>query len=272
MTKRAVGSKWLKYNLLYEHPDLTPHLPVTQIFSKKSLRTMLQRYARVYVKPDHGARGIGVMRVSVLQGKYTLRYEFETREFREFEQLYEALRKRIKQRYLVQQGVDVLRRDGRPFDFRIMVQRRHRGDKWKCTGIAGRVAAKGKIVSNGSQGGTIYSARALLVPFVATKRYTQLLAEMYRVTIAAAETLSKQYPHLLELGIDLALSRGNYHPWILEVNTLPEVCPFTKLPDKAMLHRILAYGKYTGRRYKLHCTKAKAGSMRGSMRTKRESV
>lgn len=81
---------------------------------------------------------------------------------------------------------------------------------------------------------------------------------MYKLGVKCALQLSSAYPGLKEIGLDLALDR-RLTPWILEVNTAPDPCPFTKLKDTRMLDRIVRYGTAYGRTYKLKCMKAKRG-------------
>jgi D-alanine-D-alanine ligase-like ATP-grasp enzyme len=60
------------------------------------------------------------------------------------------------------------------------------------------------------------------------------------------------YPGMKEIGVDVALDR-ELRPWILEVNTRPDHCPFAVLQDQTMIRRIVHYGKQYGRTYKLAC-------------------
>jgi D-alanine-D-alanine ligase-like ATP-grasp enzyme len=59
-------------------------------------------------------------------------------------------------------------------------------------------------------------------------------------------------PGMKEIGVDVALDR-ELRPWILEVNTRPDHCPFAVLQDQTMIRRIVHYGKQYGRTYKLAC-------------------
>ncbi|MFB6473296.1 MULTISPECIES: YheC/YheD family protein [Paenibacillus] len=76
--------------------------------------------------------------------------------------------------------------------------------------------------------------------------------------LSVAAHMSHRYPALNELGLDLAVDQ-DLTPWILEVNTLPDPCPFTKLREQDTIQRIVAYGRAYGRRYPLNCTKSKQG-------------
>ncbi|MCC3374527.1 YheC/YheD family protein [Cohnella sp. REN36] len=254
--KTAVSSKLLKTKVLLGDPELARRVPATEPFSRERLRAMLDRHGMVYAKPDTGSQGIGVIRVEQRDGGY--RYQSGERicRFGSLQAMYGSLRVEIgSRRYLIQQGVRALRYEGRPFDFRVMVQR-NPSRRWECTGTAARVAPPGKIVSNGSQGGTIFSPDRLMGPIAGSARAQSLLRRMERLALRTAAAFARTYPAMNELGLDIAVDR-NLTPWILEVNTRPDPCPFAKLDDPASIRKIVRYGKAYGRRYCLKCAKAK---------------
>ncbi|GGD97784.1 YheC/YheD family protein [Paenibacillus nasutitermitis] len=257
--RTCVSSKLRKTRIVMRDRKLASHVPATRLFSRSQLAVMLKRYGMVYVKPDTGSLGIGVMRVEKTAGAY--RYQAGTRicVLRTFAELYDSIRRQAGSRtYLVQKGIHVLRHMGRPFDFRIMIQKGPSGN-WKPTGAAGRVAHPRKAVTNGSQGGSIYPVDALIVPLASKKASSRLLKEMYRMAKLTADRFNQTYPAMNELGLDIAVDR-RLKPWLLEVNTRPDPCPFTKLPDKTMINTIVAYGKAYGRRYCLTCSKSRKGA------------
>jgi hypothetical protein len=136
-----------------------------------------------------------------------------------------------------------------------MIQKNPKG-KWECTGTAGRVAHPQKAVTNGSQGGTIFKAEALIEPKAGNEKTAELLKQMNGLAEQTAARLSRTFPNLNELGVDIAVD-SSLKPWILEANSKPDPCPFTKLDDKSIIRKIKRYGKAYGRRYCLRCTKAK---------------
>lgn len=257
--KQTVSSKLIKTELL-RGGELGKHVPLTVPFTRNRLRSMLGKSGMVYVKPDTGSQGIGIMRVErTPNSRYRYQIGTERHDFGSYEEMYGSMRRRTDQRrHLIQQGVRVLRHEGRPFDFRIMTQKNAAG-RWIDTGIAGRVAHPGKIVSNGSQGGTIYEAGRLLRPAAGRAGTARTIGSMRRLALLAAVRFAREYPAMNELGIDIAVDR-RLKPWILEVNTRPDPCPFAKLEDRTAIRRIVRYGRRFGRRYCLRCGKAKSGT------------
>ncbi|MEK3714454.1 YheC/YheD family protein [Paenibacillus sp. FSL R7-0333] len=270
-----ISNKLTKTTVLAKKSELKRHIPETRKLSRRVLQAMLQNHQMVYIKPCCGSLGEGVIRVEqrMLRSssgagrseaepgtRQSYRYQAGTKihTYSNYSEAYQALLAETRGRsYLVQKGIRLLTYGGRPFDIRVMVQRNPQGE-WEATGAAGRVAHPQKVVTNGSQGGTIYPVETLLKAYTRSEKRSELLAQMYKLGVKCALQLSSAYPGLKEIGLDLALDR-RLTPWILEVNTAPDPCPFTKLKDTRMLERIVRYGKAYGRTYKLKCMKAKRG-------------
>ncbi|CAG7650200.1 YheC/YheD family protein [Paenibacillus allorhizosphaerae] len=255
-SRNSVASKLLKARMLLQHPELAKHVPVTRPFTQSQLLEMLGRYGMVYVKPDSGSQGIGVVRVEKRRSAYRYQSGMNIYTFGTFQGMVQSLKQRIgSKRYLIQKGIHLLRYQGRPFDFRIMIQKSP-ARRWEPTGTAARLAHPQKAVTNGSQGGTIYAAKDLLKPFAGSDQTAELLRKMNRLARLTAARIGRTYPAMNELGIDIGIDR-RLTPWILEVNTRPDPCPFTKLDDKEAIRKIITYAKAYGKRYPLVCNKSK---------------
>lgn len=263
---RSIPDKWTKTVIMQGDPVLKKYLPASKILTENSLREMLQQCGMVYVKPVRGSQGRGVMKAEMtgvkVLGRLVQGYACQLGEkrvtFPSYKAVYRSIMKASKGKaYLVQKGIRLLKHKGRSFDIRLVVQRAPRGG-WKATATLGRVAHPRKIVTNGSQGGTIYPTAYLLRSYTNAAGRMQLLKQMDQLAVRTAKRLRLDYPDIVELGLDIALDH-KLKPWILEVNNRPDHCPFTLLEDQSMLRRIVRYGKANGKVYRLDCKKAKRG-------------
>jgi D-alanine-D-alanine ligase-like ATP-grasp enzyme len=134
--------------------------------------------------------------------------------------------------------------NGRPFDIRVVVQRRRHSGRWKVTGKVAKVAGNGYIVTNISRSkGTVLPVKtAISKSSLGGLSADSLLSRIKRVAILAAERLRKIYPDQRIYGMDIGLDhRGDV--WIIEANRRPILSHFLKLKDKTMYRRIQAYKK-----------------------------
>lgn len=253
--KKYVSSKLIKTKVLLQNQSLIEYVPRTAGLTSHRLLHMLNRYKMVYIKPVSGSLGIGVIKVEQIGSNYRYREDIHTYTFRTFHQMYDSIQRRIGTKpYLVQKGIIMLRHNNRPFDFRVMVQRNGEG-RWDCTGVAARLAHPKRAVTNGSQGGTIYTAVDLLSKVMDQAKAEKIVNQMRQIGLMTANQFDSSYSAMNELGLDVAVDR-KHKLWIIEVNTRPDPCPFTKLPDATMIKTIVEYGKGYGRTYNLRCTKA----------------
>lgn len=263
-SRSRIPDKWAKTKALWADRMLRKHIPLTKRMTMASLRSMLRQYGMVYIKPSHGSRGRGVMRVERMKTrkagklKTSFAYQLGVRRavFSTCESAYRSILRETKgETYIVQKGIYLIKHRGRPFDIRLVVQRAPRGG-WEATATISRVAHPRKIVTNGSQGGTIYPTASLLSSYSNAAKRTSLLKQMDRLGIATAKRLRRTYPGIVEIGLDFAIDR-KLKPWILEVNTAPDMCPFALLSDQTMIRKIIRYGKAYGRTYHMGCIKEK---------------
>jgi glutathione synthase/RimK-type ligase-like ATP-grasp enzyme len=248
---RNIPDKWKKHEVLRKHARLSRYMPETRRLTRSSLDAMLRKYGMVYVKPVIGSLGAGVMRVERRGSGLQYQAGLRIRRFARLRPGYAAIVRETRRKpYMVQQGIRLARYRGRPFDIRVMVQRTPKRS-WTVTGMAGRVAHPRKVVTNGSQGGTIYPVSVLLP-------HSARLRHIGRIGIRAARRMRAVFPGVVEIGLDVAIDRAG-KPWILEANTRPDPCPFTKLPSRGALRRIVRYQAAWGIRRSLRCVKAKRG-------------
>jgi len=240
--RKNVLSKWLKTKAILKDPKIRILVPETRRMNGKSLREMLYRYSMVYIKPEAGTFGKGVMRVEKGNGSYWYQKEEKKRVFESFSSMYRSIvRNKRKRSYLVQKGIHLLKYKGSRFDIRVMVQR-NRKRAWEMTGMIGRVAHPRKIVTNYHSGGKPTDVRTLLKAFTSGKKLSAIRKNLSKAGYDAAIALSRSYPGLNMVGADIGLD-NHLRPWIIELNTNPDPYIFRHLADKRVARKVLSYAR-----------------------------
>lgn len=273
MKIQRVPSKWAKTRIILQNHSLSQYVPDTRKYELNELKAMIAQYTMVYIKPDRGSYGIGVMRAEqrtvvlsasnqkaaadeATSSSYTqppekqtlfiLRYGKTAEVFFSLEELHENIVKRIQNRtYLIQKGINLLRHKDRPFDLRVLTQKKPSGG-WETTGMLGRVAAPQKIVTNYNSGGTIHTVDALLKNYMNSTEALMTVNHLKALGIQIATQLETTYPGIKEIGLDIAMDQ-HMNLWLLEVNTLPSIVIFKIFPDKSIYRKIHRYAVAYGR-------------------------
>ncbi|WP_165921068.1 YheC/YheD family protein [Paenibacillus albiflavus] len=237
-----IPSKWAKTKVLNKHSHIQKYIPTTSLFSKDELRKYLNRYRVVFIKPDTGSKGKGILQAEI-DSKYHLKWNTQHKSFRTYNGLFSKLKERMTNRkYVIQKGIHLLTSDGRPFDFRVMIQRNKDG-VWEESGIIGRLASKNKIVTNGAQGATLHPIHTLLEPYLSESEIDGYVSLLYDLGKQTAKKLRKKFPDVWEIGMDVGID-NELRPWIIEVNTRPEYEPLSKLEDKTIYRKLVKNWKY----------------------------
>lgn len=242
--KSGLTSKWIKTKVLMQCRAISPLIPETVKFSRANLKNMLLKYGMVYVKPERGTYGNGVMKVEQIREGYGTEYKYQSgtkiRTFGTFDTFYLSLKKMTRGRsYLIQRGIVLLKHGKHRFDIRVMVQLSPRG-KWETTGLIGRVAEKGKIVTNYHSGGKLTAMEKLLAPYLNVSQQAEMLKNLRRLGEETGRFYHKKYPGFRQIGVDVGLD-SHMTPWIIEVNTSPDPYIFKHLSDKSMYRKVMAY-------------------------------
>jgi glutathione synthase/RimK-type ligase-like ATP-grasp enzyme len=184
---------------------------------------MLQRYPILYLKPANGSLGGGIIRLIRQNGRIIYQSTTPsgtlTRLTHSLYHMNQILKQRIKkQSYLIQQGLNLVKCEGRPVDFRVLVQKNRSGN-WTITSAVGRIANNQHIVSNLAKGGTIRKASDLLKELKQIRKPS--ISQLRKKALEIAKTFeSLADGHFAELGIDLAIDqKGDI--WLLEINSKP---------------------------------------------------
>lgn len=243
----CLWGKMKKHGILVKGNDtIRAALPTSRTFSREALDAMLDRYKSVVIKPTGGSGGKGVLFVtSEGSGVYHVRAGANTRHIRGRDALYRHIRGMTKRRLLIQRKIPLATVGGRPFDVRVMVQRKRSGKSgWQVTGKLVRIAGPGYRITNTARSGgrvTTYTA-AMQKADVTGISSAALAKRINRLCLSAVRRLHSHCRTLHTVGLDIGVDKAG-NPWIIEANFTPNKALFKRLKNKDPYRRIMSYTK-----------------------------
>lgn len=78
---KPLSSKWLKTKVILNNDSIKPFIPDTQRYNKANLWSMISRYGMVYIKPEIGTYGMGVIKAEMLSPQ-NFAYQIEQNDCR----------------------------------------------------------------------------------------------------------------------------------------------------------------------------------------------
>jgi hypothetical protein len=214
-------SKSRIHRILLLNPEIRVSLPETEPATRQSINEMMTRHHTLILKPNSGSIGKGIMKLERTDsGNWSLYYRGDQRgnyrksEFRK--QLPIVLIRAIhKKPYLVQQRLPLAEFEGRPFDFRISVQKDYSGE-WNVTGIVGKAAANRSFITNVAQGGKVYPLETI-VRTIPQHLIANVRERLEGFSLLVANHLSQHLPNLADIGLDVGITQDGF-PMFIECN------------------------------------------------------
>lgn len=255
MSKKNYASRTIRGKLkvcryLQADGALRQYVPKTVSFNRANLETMAAGHSTVYVKPDVGSLGMGIFKLKRHNSGYTLKEitgkRQKSRTYSSVGGAYNRIAAMKSGPMIIQQGIGLATVNNRPYDIRVMVQRKP-GGAWTVTGHMVKVGAAGKIVTNYYQGGTIYTIGKLHRQLgLSESEGAQRTAKLSSVALQMAKLLSRKRSGMHEMGIDLAIDHSG-RIWVLEVNSNhPQFHPLKTL-DRSAYNKMKEYARSYGR-------------------------
>ncbi|WP_280771729.1 YheC/YheD family protein [Salipaludibacillus daqingensis] len=233
-------NKYKMYLALKRNTLLRPYLPDTVMWSKENFTKMLTKYHSIVVKPNNGKQGNSIYFVEIMEPDYCVYINKKQKTFQTQEQLYHYLKKVVGDRkFIIQREVALARIDGRPFDFRIIVQRKSKKKPWQITGILARKGGDGYKVTNRRREGTALTLDEVLKKVDMQQEMKGAVEEdIKQISLAAAETLGKCFPEQKIFGVDIGMDQQGAF-YIFELNRWPLLGGFRSLKDPTQINRIM---------------------------------
>ncbi|MEI7024297.1 YheC/YheD family protein [Paenibacillus sp. y28] len=233
-----VRSKWRRHQALSRDSRIRRHIPETSLYSRQALLSALRRHRVVFVKPVFGSFGKGILRISRGRAGYTVQSGTRKTTVAGRQQVVQMVSRYTGGRsYMIQRGISLLSMGRRPIDFRLLLLRPRR--RWQIMGTMGKLAARGKIVTNFSSGGRPLTwDRALKAGLgLRARPRRSLLRRMNRLGMHIARRFRRKYDGTRKMGIDFAIDRRQ-RIWLLEINTNPRYELFRYHAKRGLYRRI----------------------------------
>ncbi|MFC7442816.1 YheC/YheD family protein [Laceyella putida] len=221
-------NKWKIHQWLSSHPYTASFVPETYLSpSISTIKQMLDRHYMVYLKPSGGSLGLGIFRITHSPGTgYFCRYREGNRnvlhKFRSLDKLinhYFAKEPERFNKYIVQQGIRLIKHDKRPVDFRVHLHKDGSG-QWTVVAIGSKAAGPGCVTTHVRTGGIIIPTDQILQN-IFEEQAALIEANVKQASITIAETLEDHVDGPLgELGMDMGVDRKG-SVWLFEVNSKP---------------------------------------------------
>lgn len=223
---------------------LRDYLPATRAFTPEKLWEYVEDYEKVMLKPSGGGGGAGIIQLTDKgKNRYLIHAGSAKRIVQGRAKAVDYVKSLFRPKpYLLQPHIPLGRINGRPFDVRVMVQRKNKKNPWVVTGWVAKLAGPGFVVTN------VARSRGKVLPLQTALRLSNVSApsniqeEITQVALAAANALGDAYPTLRGIGLDLGIDVEG-KPWIIEANFRPSLALFRDLKDQTFYHQIISMQK-----------------------------
>lgn len=255
----AFFNKWRLVEWLRRSNTSRKYIPATRRWSSSlKLKPIMQKHSLLYLKPERGKAGHGIMKVQYINNQPPPTYKLtiqnnkksHTISFSKLAQLREKIKEKIgDEKYIVQQGIYLAKYKNRPFDLRVLVQKNIQG-VWTITGIGARVAGSLSITTHVPRGGSIENPEKLLANVFGPHTAKRIILRTRKAALTIAKQIERKAGSRLgEMSMDLGVDRkGNI--WFFEANSKPMKFDEAEIRIRS-LHKLIDYGLYLYNRRKV---------------------
>jgi len=242
-------TKLTRYQLLSAHETIAPSLPRTEPFTREELSSFLETHQQFVLKRAVGCRGLGMVKVAKIgDHSFEIHYDRKKRTFNTLEALCVHVEKGVRnQHYLIQEFIDLACIDERPFDLRVIVQRRGNGP-WRVTGKYAKRASDGCFKTNLALGAGVMPVKeAIQRSDLKEEDPSHLIQQVDQLALATAKALDDRFQGQRIWGMDMGIDKDGT-VYLIEANLSPGLKGFRKLKDPRMYQRIRGIIRYNRNR------------------------
>ncbi|QGG48576.1 YheC/YheD family endospore coat-associated protein [Heliorestis convoluta] len=249
INSRDYLGKWQLFKRLNKNSQIRPYLPDTVEYRDfKDLEEMIEKHRFIFLKSFYGSRGLEVMSFEKVNNEYVVVYYKNGllrevyQDLRDTQDLVSAFVNNKK--FILQQGIKIMKYEGRNFDTRVLMQKNHCG-KWTIAYNRVSIAKKDYSIT------TIESEEIEYADFYPRMKDKDVFfptdAEVRTVSLEIMKAIEKEFGTFAEIGMDITVdTQGRI--WFIEANTKPEKYPtasdlYIDEPSYPFLS-ILNYTKY----------------------------
>ena len=204
--------------------DLSPYAIPTFCFKTYSeLCNLLFAIPNAIVKPSGGTKGLGIMKLSTLQGKTTYSTHDSSGELSQasFDRYVASMDDRKVNTLLLEPCINIKNDEGKAVDFRCLVSLDGNGE-WTNVLTYARIGGS-EVASNFSDGGSLNFALEVLEQLVPGQG-EEKLAEINRVALDVSKLVQETSKNEVSwLGLDICLDRDSNQIYVIEANSKPGV-------------------------------------------------
>ncbi|GIP20920.1 MULTISPECIES: YheC/YheD family protein [Paenibacillus] len=244
-------NKWELFAWLKKSPSTKSFVPATKrLTGYKALASMIQSYPSLYLKPESGKAGKGIMKLrlvdherSPLQLTIQSPRKITVVKSASLQTIWRRISMEMgKTQYIVQEGIELVSHAQRQFDLRVLVQKTGKG-QWLVTGIGARQAGRRRITTHVPQGGTVEDPEELLSLVFGREAIPGLMNRVKSNALLIARQIERASGHNLgEMSLDLGVDM-NGSVWFFEANAKPMKFDEPHIRRKS-LERIFQYSQY----------------------------
>ncbi|WP_211746804.1 YheC/YheD family protein [Paenibacillus sp. Marseille-Q4541] len=207
-------NKWDLFEWLNKVKSTRDFIPYTKrLRTSRGLGRILEKYPYVYLKPESGKAGKGIMKLTFHKDDklpFRLRIQDEKKSVTYKAATLQKLWNKIKletenSNYIVQQGIELATYKGRPFDLRVLVQKNSKG-VWSLSGIGARLAGHKSITTHVPRGGSVEDPVELLTEVFGAEVADRIMVQVKETVMVIAKQVEKAAGHKLgEMSMDLGV-------------------------------------------------------------------